>query len=114
MTSNPSPVGWARCLCPRGSNPGYDGPRPPWLTRWGDVLPERRRGLSWPVTHIKGLGRSLRAVGQPYVFVAEEGQLAGGMKRRVLRYLFLGAVGRNGSAHGAGEGRGVVRAITVQ
>jgi RNA-directed DNA polymerase len=68
----------------------------PWLARWPEARMEQRpglaAGLSWPVSHIKGLGRSLRAVGQPYAFIGEEGQLAGGMKRRVLRYLYLGAV----------------------
>jgi hypothetical protein len=68
----------------------------PWLARWGEALPEQRRGvgtgLSWPLSHIKGLGRSLRAAGLLYAFVGEEGHLRGGMKRRVLRYLFVGAV----------------------
>ncbi|WP_295436622.1 RNA-directed DNA polymerase [uncultured Thiodictyon sp.] len=67
----------------------------PWLARWREARVEQRpglaAGLSWPISHIKGLGRSLRAVGQPYAFIGEEGQLAGGMKRRVLTYLFLGA-----------------------
>ena len=70
----------------------------PWLARWREARVEQRpglaAGLSWPVSHIKGLGRSLRAVGQPYAFIGEESQLAGGMKRRVLRYLYLGAATR--------------------
>jgi len=37
---------------------------------------------------IKGLGRSLRAAGLAYAFVAEEGYLRSGMKRRVRRFLY--------------------------
>lgn len=37
--------------------------------------------------------RALRRVEQPYGFIAEEGHLPGGMKRRVLRYLYLGPDG---------------------
>ena len=66
----------------------------PWLARWVDAIAEQRRGvgagLSWPLSHIRGIGRTLRAAGLPYAFVGEEGHLTGGMKRRVLRYLFLG------------------------
>lgn len=64
----------------------------PWLARWRAGRAESRRGLppgrSWPLSHLKGLGRSLRAARQPYIFVAEDGYLPGGMKRRVLRFLF--------------------------
>ena len=65
----------------------------PWLARWRGTQVENRPGLgpgrSWPLDAIKGLGRSLRAAGLAYAFVAEEGYLRGGMKRRVLRYLYL-------------------------
>jgi hypothetical protein len=68
--------------------------RAPWLGRWRSVRPEARPGLtpglSWPVSCIKGLGRSLRQAGQSYAFIAEEGYRRGGIKRRVLRYLFIG------------------------
>jgi RNA-directed DNA polymerase len=74
--------------------------RAPWLARWGDARPEQRpgvgAGLSWPLAHIKGLGRSLRHAGVAYAFVGEEGHLPGGMKRRVLRYLFLGVAPQSG------------------
>jgi RNA-directed DNA polymerase len=64
----------------------------PWLARWRGAQVEARIGLgpgrSWPLTAIKGLGRSLRAAGLAYAFVAEEGYLRGGMKRRVLRFLY--------------------------
>jgi RNA-directed DNA polymerase len=66
----------------------------PWIARWSQTRAETRNGLgdgrSWPLSHLKGLGRSLRNAGKPYVFVAEEGLLRGGMKRRVLRYLCVG------------------------
>ncbi|WP_295401490.1 reverse transcriptase domain-containing protein [uncultured Thiocystis sp.] len=66
----------------------------PWLERWSQMRAETRHGLgegrSWPLSHLKGLGQSLRRAGQPYCFIAEEGWLPGGMKRRVLRYLFVG------------------------
>lgn len=66
----------------------------PWLARWRSARAETRPGLgpglSWPLAAIKGLGRSLRAAGLAYAFVAEEGYLRGGMKRRVLRFLFTG------------------------
>ncbi len=69
----------------------------PWIGRWSQGLPETRKGLgegrSWPLSHLKGLGKSLRKADQPYLFVAEDGLLPGGMKRRVLRYLFLGSSG---------------------
>lgn len=65
----------------------------PWIGRWRQGCEEQRRGLppgrSWPLSHLKGLGRSLRAQHVAYAYVAEEGYLPGGMKRRVLRYLFL-------------------------
>jgi hypothetical protein len=68
----------------------------PWLARWRAARAEARAGLgpglSWPLSHLKGLGRSLRQAGQPYAYIAEEGYLAGGMKRRVLRFLFTGGV----------------------
>ena len=68
--------------------------RAPWLGRWRGARPEPRPGLppglSWPVTCIKGLGRSLRQAEQAYALIAEEGYLPGGIKRRVLRYLFIG------------------------
>lgn len=64
----------------------------PWLARWRGAQVEARIGLgpgrSWPLTAIKGLGRSLRAASLAYAFVAEEGYLRGGMKRRVLRFLY--------------------------
>ena len=64
----------------------------PWLARWRGIQVETRSGLgpgrSWPLDAIKGLGRSLRAAGLAYAFVAEEGYLRGGMKRRVLRFLY--------------------------
>jgi hypothetical protein len=64
----------------------------PWLARWRDVQVETRgglgQGLSWSLAAIQGLGRSLRAAGLAYAFVAEEGYLRGGMKRRVLRFLY--------------------------
>ncbi|NEX16737.1 MAG: hypothetical protein C1943_08935 [Halochromatium sp.] len=67
----------------------------PWAWRWRSTRHEQRQGLgegvSWPLSHLKGLGRGLRKAGLPYLFVAEEGYLPGGMKRRVLRYLFLGS-----------------------
>jgi len=70
----------------------------PWIERWSQGRPETRKGLSegrsWPLSHLKGLGKSLRQADKPYLFVAEEGLLPGGMKRRVLRYLFLGTSGR--------------------
>jgi hypothetical protein len=70
----------------------------PWIERWSQGGPETRKGLgegrSWPLSHLKGLGRSLRKADQAYAFVAEEGLLPGGMKRRVLRYLFFGSSGR--------------------
>ncbi len=66
----------------------------PWLARWRSVQVEVHHGLgegrSWPLCQVKGLGRSLRGAGQAYAYIAEEGYLAGGMKRRVLRYLFTG------------------------
>ncbi|QVL49257.1 MAG: hypothetical protein KFB96_01630 [Thiocapsa sp.] len=66
----------------------------PWVERWRTTRVETRAGLdngcSWPLSHMKGLGRGLRRAGQPYLFAAEEGYLPGGMKRRVLRYLFVG------------------------
>jgi len=66
----------------------------PWAWRWREMRCEARAGLgagvSWPLSHLKGLGRGLRRAGQPYLFAAEEGFLPGGMKRRVLRYLFVG------------------------
>lgn len=62
----------------------------PWLARWRGAQVETRPSLgpgqSWPLDAIKGLGRSLRAAGLAYAFVAEEGYLRGGMKRRVLRF----------------------------
>jgi len=64
----------------------------PWLARWRGAQVETRgglgQGLSWPLDVIQGLGRSLRAAGLAYAFVAEEGYLRGGMKRRVLRFLY--------------------------
>ena len=67
----------------------------PWMARWRATRTEDRKGLgaglSWPLSHLRGIGRSLRRADRPYAFVAEEGHLPGGMKRRVLRYLFLGA-----------------------
>ncbi len=66
----------------------------PWIGRWRQGRAEWRRGLgggrSWPLGHLKGLGRSLRRAGRPYCFIGEEGYLPGGMKRRTLRYLFAG------------------------
>lgn len=66
----------------------------PWIKDWPATRVEDRRGvgsgLSWPLFHLKGLGRALRAAAQPYAFVGEEGYLPGGMKRRVLRFLFVG------------------------
>ncbi|NCA71257.1 MAG: four helix bundle protein [Sphingobacteriia bacterium] len=38
----------------------------------------------------QGLGQSLRRAGRSYCFVAEAGHLPGGMKRRVMRDLFVG------------------------
>lgn len=68
--------------------------RAPWLGRWRGARPEARPGLtpglSWPLSSITGLGRLLRQAGQAYAFIAEEGYLPGGLKRRVLRYLFTG------------------------
>lgn len=68
--------------------------RLPWAWRWRSMRHEQRQGLgegvSWPLTHLKGLGRGLRHAGLPYLFVAEEGYLPGGMKRRVLRDLHIG------------------------
>jgi hypothetical protein len=62
----------------------------PWLARWRDVQVETRgglgQGLSWSLAAIKGLGRS---AGLAYAFVTEEGYLRGGMKRRLLRFLYL-------------------------
>jgi hypothetical protein len=74
----------------------------PWFARWRLARAEARAGLgpglSWPLSHLKGLGRSLRGAGQAYAFVAEEGYLAGGMKRRVLRFLFTGGVAAQAQA----------------
>jgi hypothetical protein len=64
----------------------------PWLARWRGAQVETRcglgQGLSWPLDAIQGLGRSLHAAGLAYAFVAEEGFLRGGMKRRVPRFLY--------------------------
>jgi hypothetical protein len=69
----------------------------PWLALWRAARAEARAGLgpglSWPLSHLKGLGRSLREGGEAYASIAEEGYLAGGMKRRVLRYLYLPGAG---------------------
>lgn len=69
----------------------------PWAWRWPQTRVEARNGLgegvSWPLSHLKGLGRGLRRAQRPYLFVAEEGHLPGGMKRRVLRYLYVGPAG---------------------
>jgi len=66
----------------------------PWIARWSQTRAETQNGLgdgrSWPLSHLKGLGKSLRNASKPYVFVAEEGLLRGRMKRRVLRSLFVG------------------------
>jgi hypothetical protein len=63
----------------------------PWIGRWRCARPDLRiglgTGLSWPLTALKGLGRSLRQGDCAYAFVAEDGYLPGGMKRRVLRHL---------------------------
>ena len=68
--------------------------RLPWAWRWRATRHEQRQGLgegvSWPLSHLKGLGCGLRQAGLPYLFCAEEGYLPGGMKRRVLRYLHIG------------------------
>ncbi len=61
-----------------------------WRTTRGEVRAGLDDGCSWPLSHLKGLGRGLRRAGQPYLFAAEEGYLPGGMKRRVLRYLYVG------------------------
>jgi RNA-directed DNA polymerase len=63
----------------------------PGLARWRGAQVETRggQGLSWPLAAIQGLGRSLRAAGLAYAFVAEEGYLRGGMERRLLRFLYL-------------------------
>ena len=67
----------------------------PWIGRWRQSVFDTRNGLgtgrTWPLSHLKGLGKSLRRAGLCYGFVAEEGYLPGGMKRRVLRYLFIGS-----------------------
>ena len=66
--------------------------RAPWIGRWRTSCEEQRPGLptgrSWPLSCLKELGRSLRAAPLAYAYIAEEGYLRGGMKRRVLRYLF--------------------------
>lgn len=66
----------------------------PWIGGWRQSRAETRNGLgagcSWPLSHLKGLGKSLRRAGLPYGFVAEQGYLPGGMKRRMLRYFFVG------------------------
>ncbi len=73
----------------------------PWLARWGDVLPEQRPGVAWPLSHIKGIGPTLRGAGRPYAFVVEKGHLPWGMKRRVLRDLFTrGMAGNRRSPQG--------------
>lgn len=63
----------------------------PWIGRWRCACRDLRTGLgpglSWPLTALKGLGRSLRHGGCADAFVAVEGYLPGGMKRRVLRHL---------------------------
>ncbi|MFW2133992.1 RNA-directed DNA polymerase [Ectothiorhodospira haloalkaliphila] len=52
-----------------------------------DTVPRRAFAstLSRPLKHLKGLRRHLRRQGVPHLFVAEEGHLPGGLKRRVLR-----------------------------
>jgi hypothetical protein len=64
----------------------------PWFKQWRAGRDEQQPGFppgrSWPLSHIKGLGRSLRAKSVPYAYIAEEGYLPGGLKRRALRYLF--------------------------
>ncbi|TQE98082.1 MAG: hypothetical protein FKY71_15705 [Spiribacter salinus] len=52
-----------------------------------DSVPRRpfAATLSLPLGRLRGLRRHLRRQGVPHLFVAEEGHLPGGLKRRVVR-----------------------------
>ena len=58
-----------------------------WLNAPLDLVPRCpfSTTLSWPLKALRGLRCDLRRAGVAHLFVAEEGHLPGGLKRRVLR-----------------------------